>query len=778
MSLSRSQLKTLVLFGLAMLVSGCKVIIEVPEGATVVSESGAYSCPSQQTCTIDLVDVFFDETFVALPEPGYTFMGWSKAKSALCVETLEPCNVTTTLLAGFPELMPLLDSEASMLLSPTIIKNPTITEDDLVVNGSTEPLEEGFRVLGSLALQAEGSAKQVFDDADLSVTFSEEGELLSMAGESAMPPVLTDHVGIVAAPRASLGLVSGAEINADPLIDITLLDERQYMLFLLSGSVDLEVGDRRGGSDVASIGTPAGGSVIMILDPFDEMFYYYGDVVGDAVGKATSDSGLLPYRPQIGHAGIDAFNGHTYISGSKSVGVKALDVLKFTGEFIVREPSFADINLEDPFASETGYLAGFNGSAEVAFSVVGFDLFSFDLASASAGFTVTNQRQNLGIYSLLAPDVSWQPDWFPILPETELAASFSVNGEGALNAVISGSYESVIPAADLEGSIAMTNTRVTMTARIKDDNLDLPVSMTFADGETRATVGISLGLSQAVSDQVNVAFDRAEQSVLDAQQELLDAAEGYELELSLRGFRQAIPGITSAIIRTLDAIPDQVRSSVYRQVYDEVESRACGFIWGCTVSPSHHARVAADTARSRAISEIAPYKRALQELASRAAEGDDEATRAALRSALTQVYSKRRINKRITVSTRILGKTFSKSYTINRDVLTTAQANQVLQAIESVDALPAAGGRVITAQDVVDQLPTQDVIAAVREEVEKGTALVPDVRGVSYRVANGEYTASLDFSDGSSFEVDLNVLDPEALVTGIGDLLVNTLISD
>lgn len=778
MSPSRYPLRALALIGFVLLASGCKLVIDVPEGATVTSESGAYSCPSQQSCSIDLVDVFFDETFAVEVEPGYTFLGWSSAAGALCAEALEPCNVTTTLLADFPELMSLLDSDASLLLSPTIIKNPVLTEANLEVSGETEPLEDGFRVLGSVALQGAGSARRTFDEADLSVTFSEEGELLSMVGESALPPALTDNVGIVAAPRASLGLVSGAEINADPEIDITLLDQRKYMLFFLGGAVDLELGDRKGGSNVATIGTPLGGKVIMILDPFDEMLYYYGDVLGDAVGNATSDSGLLPYRPQIGHAAIDEFNGHTYTSGSKSIGVKALDVLSFTGEFIVREPSFADINLEDPFASETGYIAGFNGSAEVAFSVVGFDLFSFDLASASAGFTVTTEKQSLGIYSVLAPDVSWQPDWFPILPEAELAASFSVTGEGTLNALISGSYESVIPPADLEGDIAINNSGVRMSALIKGDSFDLPVAMTFADGETIATVGISLGLSDAVSSQVDVALATVERSILVAEQELLDATEGLEFEVSLRGFRQAIPSISSTVIGILDAIPGQVRSSVYSQVYNEVESRACGFIWGCSTSPSFHAGVAADAARSRAIAEIAPYKSMLQNLASRAAEADDASARAALRSALNQAYSLRRINKRITVSTTVLGQTFSKSYTIDRDILTPSQVNQVLQAIDSVDAIPAAEGRVINAQSVIARLPTQAVVAAVRQEVQKGTAVVPDVIGVSYRIANDEYIASIDFSDGSSFEVEFNVLDPRELVGGISQLLASMLIND
>lgn len=64
----------------AVSLSGCKVQITVPEGGRVESTSGAYVCESGEACTIDVVDVFFDEIFQAQPAPGYEFVSWRQKK--------------------------------------------------------------------------------------------------------------------------------------------------------------------------------------------------------------------------------------------------------------------------------------------------------------------------------------------------------------------------------------------------------------------------------------------------------------------------------------------------------------------------------------------------------------------------------------------------------------------------------------------------------------------------------------------------------------------------
>ena len=49
----------------AAIIAGCKLEVIVPAGGRVVSESGNFSCDAGQSCTVDITDVFFDETFRA-----------------------------------------------------------------------------------------------------------------------------------------------------------------------------------------------------------------------------------------------------------------------------------------------------------------------------------------------------------------------------------------------------------------------------------------------------------------------------------------------------------------------------------------------------------------------------------------------------------------------------------------------------------------------------------------------------------------------------------------
>ncbi len=86
----------LLILSAAVLLASCKLRIVVPRGGDVASESGAYSCPSGW-CDVDVVDFYFDETFVARPHSGYRFDGWKKADRFFCGNNKEAyCRITTT----------------------------------------------------------------------------------------------------------------------------------------------------------------------------------------------------------------------------------------------------------------------------------------------------------------------------------------------------------------------------------------------------------------------------------------------------------------------------------------------------------------------------------------------------------------------------------------------------------------------------------------------------------------------------------------------------------
>ncbi len=99
-------------------VTGCKIRVVIPEGGSVETNSGAYLCASGGTCNIDVLDIFFDETFTARPMDGYEFKGWKKQARGLCGGNSGPCRLSTSFFGGFPVLMAFLESDEVFYLEP------------------------------------------------------------------------------------------------------------------------------------------------------------------------------------------------------------------------------------------------------------------------------------------------------------------------------------------------------------------------------------------------------------------------------------------------------------------------------------------------------------------------------------------------------------------------------------------------------------------------------------------------------------------------------------
>ena len=72
----------------------------VGEGGSVATQSGSFSCASGETCIVDVVDVFFDETFMGEPANGYEFSHWAKRPGGFCGGSSTPCRLFTTLFGG------------------------------------------------------------------------------------------------------------------------------------------------------------------------------------------------------------------------------------------------------------------------------------------------------------------------------------------------------------------------------------------------------------------------------------------------------------------------------------------------------------------------------------------------------------------------------------------------------------------------------------------------------------------------------------------------------
>jgi len=131
----RSFPQTCVLRSMAFLtLSGCKVEIKVPQGGTVKSTDGAYVCEAGQICVIDVVDLFFDETFIAEPASGYSFGGWIKKDRYLYGGATTPCRLATAGFEDNPALQDVLESDQKFYLMPVFLLKLGCPEPELVLS--------------------------------------------------------------------------------------------------------------------------------------------------------------------------------------------------------------------------------------------------------------------------------------------------------------------------------------------------------------------------------------------------------------------------------------------------------------------------------------------------------------------------------------------------------------------------------------------------------------------------------------------------------------------
>jgi hypothetical protein len=92
--MNRNIVTSLALLTVAVL-AGCKVDVIVPEGGLVKTESESFYCAENEKCSFDIVDAYFDETFVAVPKIGYEFLGWKQNYKGLCGGETDPCFLQT-----------------------------------------------------------------------------------------------------------------------------------------------------------------------------------------------------------------------------------------------------------------------------------------------------------------------------------------------------------------------------------------------------------------------------------------------------------------------------------------------------------------------------------------------------------------------------------------------------------------------------------------------------------------------------------------------------------
>ena len=114
----------------SLLLAACKMEIEVPEGGRISSSSGSIGCAAGESCTVDISDINFDETFIAVAEEGYVFSGWSTKHRSFCGGKLDECRLYTSGFVGNEILMAFLSADDEVFyLAPTFSLSWLVNND-------------------------------------------------------------------------------------------------------------------------------------------------------------------------------------------------------------------------------------------------------------------------------------------------------------------------------------------------------------------------------------------------------------------------------------------------------------------------------------------------------------------------------------------------------------------------------------------------------------------------------------------------------------------------
>ncbi|MEO2052971.1 MAG: hypothetical protein ABGX00_14535 [Allomuricauda sp.] len=684
-----------------------------------------------------------------------------------------------------------------------------ITKDDLTPEGTVTETTNGYLVEGSLTMKTEDETI-VFAEADLDVQFNEDGTLKSISGTSEIPAP-SNYFEFETPVQADIGFFTGKFLNENRDFEIQLVDERSYFVFAISVGLELKLGanDDPDAYKPLSIEAPVGGHITFIADYTDPMFFFSlgGDALGgndDSGGNGDGNGGndgnsshnklasvsfggsfgsnfmYVPTNPVQGN--VVSFQANQVTGGT----VSFFKVLEATGMYYQNRGFNADLNFDEPMESNFGanYRAGINGQLDLSMEITSFISFGFPIGSGSAA-VVAEASTNDGIVAkafingLVDPDLSWWPDFIPLKPDGDLNAYGFVEQTGNFDIGMSGSFVIEMPTGDqgMEGSVRGTPDAFTMEGEVYSGDDVWGASAVFTTNETKCVAttpnNFTDGISETVTSQIDAAIETTEKAI----QDLEDAEAQYELELSLRGLRAALPGI---IDRAQTAIDDAVAAGL-----------ASGRSTINSYLSDNNRILCSDNLSGQIDAVVRGHRNALTRLRNAVSESNDnETTRTELEAALRNLASLDRINRTFSVTIihghatfgcgSLWTMTASRNVTINETILTSDQKAQLLEAADNVKYIAEADGIRIEAQDILDQLPTVAELEALRDTVEACVQELTNGIGGAGFVYNHDTKAFTHFViiNGEEKEVgSFNIFDKNELIAAsrpeIGDCNAN-----
>ncbi|MGH7467134.1 MAG: hypothetical protein ACRENP_04025 [Longimicrobiales bacterium] len=583
---------------------------------------------------------------------------------------------------------------------PNDLPASNLSRADLRAEGRVTQNSDGFTVAGTLHV-SRGAQQTTFANADVRVRFDAANRVTSMSGKVQIPSP-HERVTFADPVRADVGLFKGKFLNEQRDLGIKLKDDTDYFVYDVATSFEMRVATGETGAQATrplAVRVPIGGRILMVVDYTDPMYYVYGanDLLG-AAGIGWSHNGRIPFTPKYPVQGLGTFDGKNTRTGTFPV----FKILSVTGQMVDNEYTEVHLSLQDPFSSNLrkGYQAGYNGDMALDLflkDIVGLEI---PIAGGSGGVWAEASMQNIFRGHAYASgktsrDASWWPAFIPARPIIGLDVQAMLKSNGDFKVGLAGEYGWQLPTGThaMRGSFELTPNAMTLTGAIQDGAVALSITGKVTKAATTVFVVPPRQLLDAVSTQVNSELGPRIANAQRAYDNLKKATSDYQIELSLRGLRTAIP-----------AVVDVAKQALTNGINSEL-SKHSGTVYYGTLS-------------STLWNEAAPYYRALDNLKAAALDMRDNAqTRQAIEATLRAVAANKIF--RATFTYKVLGVTVASVY-VEKRIMSDAQAAQILNAANNVRYIKETSDIKIRMQQIYDQIPDRQIFEQVRDDVQNG----------------------------------------------------------
>jgi hypothetical protein len=659
------------------------------------------------------------------------------------------------------------------------IDDGTLSKNNLKGEGIVIETDYGMSVDGKLTITTADEKIIALEDAQIIVEYNDDGSVKILEGKATVPSP-TGYMEITDPVQADLGYYTGKWLNDNWDLDITLMDDRFYLAFKIALALELKVGANSdpNATKPLTIKPPVGGHILYIFDYTDPLFYY--SAAQDALGEMSfgeSSEGNIPYVPIQPVDEIVTFTGKSIRGGTFPI----FKVIEVSGVQIRNTEFNVELVEEDPFplSFTAGFGAGVNGAFNLSLPIISWVTFEIPLGEASAAITAeagTNGiKAQAFVNGLAKPDNSWWPEIIPVKPGGQIRASGYVQQDGAFDLELSGEFNLELPTNTyaVEGSLGANNEAFTMTGSVLANELTWAAGAEFRKGETEFKANppqeLMEDINWLVDENIDSAFLKAETALADLEK----ASADYELELSLRGFRGAIPNIVS---------------EAKKRIADEMAA-------GIKSGQDQAAKILSDEGLAHCSDNISsqvnklddPYIAALDRLNKAASEtNDSETTRSEIEGALRDLAKLNRLKSSVTVTitagnkeVRVLGAVvtpkcliksdFNRTVSIDVEVLTSAQVAQLNLAADNVKYIAETSDIKIEAQEIFDRIPAKEILEQLKTDIQNGTKTIPSIEEVGFikNHASGKYSYYW-IANGNKKELDdINILDPGSIADAI-----------